>query len=91
LYLGAGRVAGGLGAIEEGLTTARDTGQAFWNAELLRLKGELLEVSGAPPAESRQAFSQALETARAQGATTLVRRAEESLQLRRNADRTRAK
>ena len=88
LYLAAGRAAEGLGAIEEGLTTARDTGQAFWNAELLRLKGELLEVSRAPPAESRQAFSQALEIARAQGATMLVRRAEESLQSRRNAGRT---
>jgi tetratricopeptide (TPR) repeat protein len=88
LYLDAGRAAEGLGAIEEGLTTARDTGQAFWNAELLRLKGELLEISGAPPAESRQAFSDALELARAQGATALVRRAEESLQSRRNAGRT---
>ena len=88
LYLAAGRAAEGLGAIEEGLTTARDTGQAFWSAELLRLKGELLEVSGAPAAESRQAFSQALENARAQGVTTLVRRAEESLRSRRNAGRT---
>jgi DNA-binding SARP family transcriptional activator len=88
LYLAAARPIEGLGAIEEGLTTARDTGQAFWNAELLRLKGELLEVSGAPPAESRQAFSDALEVARAQGAPALVRRAEESLQSRRNAGRT---
>jgi DNA-binding SARP family transcriptional activator len=88
LYLAAARPAEGLGAIEEGLTTARDTGQAFWNAELLRLKGELLEASGAPQAESLQAFSDALELARAQGATTLVRRAEESLQASRNAGRT---
>jgi DNA-binding SARP family transcriptional activator/predicted ATPase len=88
LYLGAGRAAEGLAAVEDGLTTARDTGQAFWNAELLRLKGELLEISGAPPAESRQAFADALELARAQGTTTLVRRAEESLQSRRNAGRT---
>lgn len=90
LYLAAGRTAEGLDAIEEGFTVARDTGQDFWTAELLRLKGELLEASGAPPAESRRAFSEALEVARAQGATTLVRRADESLQSWRNAGRTRA-
>jgi DNA-binding SARP family transcriptional activator/tetratricopeptide (TPR) repeat protein len=90
LYLTTARVAEGLSAIEEGLTVAGETGQPFWTAELLRLKGELLERSGAPPAESRQAFVQALELARAQGARALVRRVEESLQLRRNAGRTRA-
>lgn len=89
LCLAAGRAADGLDAIEEGLTVARETGQAFWTAELLRLKGELLAASGAPPGASRQAFSEALELARAQGATALVRRAEESLQCGRNAGRTR--
>jgi DNA-binding SARP family transcriptional activator len=89
LCLAAGRAAEGLDAIEEGLTVARETDQSFWTAELLRLKGELLDASGAPPAASRKAFSKALELARAQGASALVHRVEESLQSRRNAGRTR--
>ncbi len=90
LCLSAGRMAEGLSAIEEGLTVARETGQLFWNAELLRLKGDLLEASGAPPGASRRACSDALELARAQGARVLARRAEESLQSLRNAGRTHA-
>jgi DNA-binding SARP family transcriptional activator len=90
LCLAAGRVAEGLSAIEEGLTVAHETDQAFWTAELLRLKGELLEASGASPGASRRAFLDALELARAQGARMLVRRVEESLRSSRNAGRTQA-
>jgi DNA-binding SARP family transcriptional activator len=90
LCLAAGRATEGLGAIEEGLTVAHETGQAFWNAELLRLKGELLELLGAPTAQRGRAFTEALALARTQGARALVRRAEESLQSLRNADRTHA-
>jgi predicted ATPase len=88
LYLAAGRAREGLAVIEEGLSVARDTGQAFWNAELLRLRGALLEASGAPPEASYQAFSEALEMARTQGVPALVRRAEEAIQTWRNAGRT---
>ena len=91
LCFAASRYAEGLSAIEEGLTVARETNQPFWTAELLRLKGELLEATGAPPGASRRFFSDAVELARAQGATALMRRAEASLQSRGNAGRTQAK
>ena len=88
LCLAAGRTANGLEAIAEGLDTAHQTGQVFWNAELLRLRGQLLEASGAPGAEIRRTFSEALEVAQRQGAEALVRRAAHSLQTGRNAGRT---
>jgi DNA-binding SARP family transcriptional activator len=88
LYLGAGRVAEGMRAVEEGLASARETDQSFWTADLLRLKGEFLQIARAPSDEIRRAFADALELARAQHAAALVRRAEECLDRQRNADRT---
>jgi tetratricopeptide (TPR) repeat protein len=70
----------GFRALEEGTTVARETGQRFWDAELLRLRGELLAASGAPAGEVRRMFQEALDVATRQGATALVRRAERSLQ-----------
>jgi tetratricopeptide (TPR) repeat protein len=76
----AGRLEEGLGAIEEGSAVARETGQAFWDAELLRLRGELLGASGAPADEVRRVLQEAIDVATRQGATALVHRAERSLQ-----------
>jgi len=78
--LTAGRLDDGLRAIEEGTAVARETGQCFWDAELLRLRGELLAASGAPTAEVRRVLQEAIDVATRQGATALVRRAERSLQ-----------
>jgi predicted ATPase len=78
--LTAGRLDEGLCAIEEGLASSKETGQAFWDAELLRLRGELLAASGAPTDEVRRGLQEAIDVATRQGATALVRRAERSLQ-----------
>jgi predicted ATPase len=78
--LAAGRLEEGLRAIEEGTAIARETGQAFWDAELLRLSGELLAASGAPTDEVRRMLLEAVDVASRQGATALVLRAERSLQ-----------
>jgi tetratricopeptide (TPR) repeat protein len=79
--LAAGRLEEGFRAIEEGTAVARETGQSFWDAELLRLRGELLAASGAPPPEVRRLLQEAIDVATRQGAIALVRRAERSLQL----------
>jgi hypothetical protein len=79
--LAAGRLEEGFRAIEEGAAVARETGQSFWDAELLRLRGELLAASGAPPPEVRRLLQEAIDVATRQGAIALVRRAERSLQL----------
>jgi len=80
IYLGVGQLEEGLRAIQEGTALARETNQGFWDAELLRLRGELLAASGAPAAEVRGVFQEAIDVATRQGATALVRRAERSLQ-----------
>jgi predicted ATPase len=46
----AGQVAGGLAVIEEALASAESTGERWAISEVLRLKGELLLLQGAPGA-----------------------------------------
>ena len=79
ICLAAGRLEDGFRALEEGTAVARETGQEFWDAELLRLRGEFMAVSGAPTAEVRRVVQEAIDVATRQGATALVRRAERSL------------
>jgi tetratricopeptide (TPR) repeat protein len=81
ICLTTGRLEDGFRAVEEGATVAQETSQAFWDAELLRLKGELLKASGTPMAEVRRVLQEAIDVATRQGATALVRRAERSLEL----------
>jgi class 3 adenylate cyclase/predicted ATPase len=79
-YRGAGRIDEGLQAVAEGLTQAQETSARFNEAELHRLKGELLlagAVSGAEDAE--RCFRQAIEIARRQSAKSLELRATTSL------------
>jgi DNA-binding winged helix-turn-helix (wHTH) protein/tetratricopeptide (TPR) repeat protein len=73
----AGFVQHGLHAVEEGLAFARTQGERFWEAELLRVRGELLVHEGRRAAE--ECFQQALEIARAQGAKAFELRATISL------------
>lgn len=77
--LDAGRLTEGLEAIEEGMADARETGQTFWDAELLRLRAELLLAGGAPTAAVERLLREARAIAAGQGATALVRRAESNL------------
>jgi predicted ATPase len=77
----AGQIAEGLAAIEEALAWTERTDERWRIAELLRLKGELLLLQGAPGAATaaEDHFRQALDWARRQGALSWELRAATSL------------
>ena len=74
----AGRGDEALAALEEARAEVPRGGRFFWEAELGRLRGELLVRAGRPE-EGEDALRRALETARRQGSPTLERRARTSL------------
>jgi predicted ATPase len=76
----AGHVDEGLNLLQEALTSAEASGERWTDAELYRLKGELLAASGAPSGEVRRQLQEAVAIASRQTATPLVLRAERSLQ-----------
>ena len=67
--------------VEDAFSTARATGECFWEAELHRLKGELQLAAKLPSAKSlaEQSFARAIEVATKQHANLLVLRASVSL------------
>jgi adenylate cyclase len=78
--LKARRHAEAMKTVEEALALADATGERFYDAELHRLRGELL--ARPPYGDTRgaeAAFRAAIEIARRQGATALERKAEASL------------
>ena len=77
----AGQIADGLVAIEEAIARSEETDERRLIAELLRLKGELLLLEGAPGAKAaaEDLFQRALDWARRQGALSLELRAATSL------------
>jgi predicted ATPase len=77
----AGQMADGLAAVEEALAWAESTGERWAMSEVLRLKGELVLLQGAPgaAAASEDCFRQALDWARRQGALSWELRAAMSL------------
>jgi predicted ATPase len=79
-YRGAGRIDEALQAVAEGLKQAHETSARFNEAELYRLKGELL-LAGTDPGidDAERCFRQALEIARRQSAKSLELRAATSL------------
>jgi predicted ATPase len=76
----AGQIDEGLALLQEALTSAEASGEHWNDAELYRLRGELLAASGAPTGEVRRMLQEAVDVASRQGATALVVRAERSLQ-----------
>jgi predicted ATPase len=82
----AGRFAEGLAVIADALAEAERTGERYYEAELWRIKGDLLlkadasnsQASGAQ-AEAERCFHQAVEIARRQSARMLALRATVSL------------
>jgi predicted ATPase len=74
--LRGGQVDAGLTAIDEALGIVQRIGERFYEAELHRLRGELLLAGGAAESvpEAERAFAQALAVGRSQGATLLVLR-----------------
>jgi predicted ATPase/class 3 adenylate cyclase len=80
IYLQKKRVDEGLGAIEEAQKLAVTGGELFWQAELLRLKGELLlGQSDQSVQAAEECFREALRIAQDQHATMLELRAATSL------------
>jgi len=79
-YRQLGQTAEGLTAIDEALKSTQETGRIYYDAELTRLRGELL-LSQTPAAatEAEQSFHEALAMARRQAAKSLELRAAMSL------------
>jgi predicted ATPase len=79
-YLAAGRPREGLEAVTEGLELVQRTGTRIFEAEMRRLKGELLLMGDKNTAvEAARCFGDAIEVARWQGAKSLELRATMSL------------
>jgi DNA-binding SARP family transcriptional activator/predicted negative regulator of RcsB-dependent stress response len=78
-HLRAGEANAGLALVEEALSLGRETSERWWDAELHRLRGELLLSGGAEAAEAEAALKRALEIARGQQARSLELRAARAL------------
>jgi predicted ATPase len=78
-YLTASQFTEAHGAAAAGLAIAAQTGQALFNSELNRLRGEIVLASGGAFAEAEPHFHHALEIARAQKAKSFELRAATSL------------
>jgi predicted ATPase len=77
--LDAGRLDEGLEAVDDGLATARETRQSYWDAELLRLRAELLLAGGAPAAGVERVLTAARTNAADQHALALEQRVERTM------------
>jgi predicted ATPase len=75
----AGRAEEGLASIDEALAEARTHNERWWDAELHRLRGELLLMHGADASDVEAALLRAIEIAQSQQARSLELRATMSL------------
>ena len=78
-HLRADETDAGLHVVEEALAHGRETNERWWDAELHRLRAELLLCGGADAAEAEAALTRALEIARGQQARSLELRASRAL------------
>jgi hypothetical protein len=74
-YIRSGDPGAGLSAIAEGINLVEQTGVGQWEAELHRLRGELLALAGADAGQAEASFECALRVARRQQARSLELRA----------------
>ena len=79
VHFKAGHEAAATKAVQDGLATAEATGECFYNAELFRLRGELLARSPEGRQEAKASFHAAITVARQQGARALEQKAADSL------------
>ncbi|GIK36226.1 MAG: SARP family transcriptional regulator [Chloroflexota bacterium] len=77
--LKAGRLEEGLDALEQALAESLQNNEHWWDAEIHRLRGELMRAQGADLADIEAAFQHALEIAQAQQTRSLELRAATSL------------
>ncbi|MFI5272187.1 MAG: ATP-binding protein [Ktedonobacterales bacterium] len=75
IYGQAGRPEEGLEVIEEALVQARDSNERWWDAELHRLRGELMFAAGRDARDVEAALLRAADIARGQNARSLELRA----------------
>lgn len=73
--LKAGRLEEGLDALEQALAESLRNNEHWWDAEIHRLRGELMRAQGADAADIEAAYRRALEIARSQQARSLELRA----------------
>jgi DNA-binding SARP family transcriptional activator/predicted ATPase len=78
-YWRAGQVDNGLMSLSKALMVAHASGERHFEAEIHRLRGELLLAAGQPAAQAESAYHQALQVARQQGTRSLELRAAMSL------------
>ncbi len=78
-YGKAGRPDDGLAALAEVPALIEQSEERYWEAEMHRLRGELLRQRGDQPVECESSFQQAIGIARRQGAKSLELRATMSL------------
>jgi adenylate cyclase len=78
-YAGLGRRKEGLGVLVKAQGAASRNGERHWEAELMRLKGELLLLEPKHEGEAEACFRESIELARRQGARSLELRAAVSL------------
>jgi predicted ATPase len=74
-----GRTREGLQILDQALSQVEQSGERFYEAELFRLKGELLQSSNADAAGIEACLYKAIEVARSQSAKSLELRATVSL------------
>jgi predicted ATPase len=78
-YRRVGQTEEGLAALAEALVIGKRSGEHAWDAEVYRIKGELMLIQGADESEAEACFHQALEVARRQGAKSYELRTAVSL------------
>jgi predicted ATPase len=78
-YGKAGQIQEGLVVLDESLACVEKTGERFYEAEIYRLKGELMLAQGADEAEVEDQYRRAIEVARGKQAKSLELRAVMSL------------
>ena len=69
----------GLEALTEAFALVEETGERYWEAELYRIKGDLLLLPEGNEVEAEEYFKQAIQVARSQSAKSLELRAAMSL------------
>ena len=79
VHLRNGEIDAGLDTLTRAQHMVQETGEYYFSAEIVRLKGELLLAGGDRRAEAEGCFMKALKTARAQDAKSLELRAAGSL------------